>query len=420
MPDSIKVTTLDSGLRVASDTMGDVASAVVGIWAGAGARGESPKQNGIAHLLEHMLFKGTSTRSATQISEQIENVGGHLNAYTGYECTAYYSKILGEDLALAVDILADMLQHSVFDPAEMTREQSVIVQEIGRNADTPDDVVYDHFQATCYPEQSLGRSVLGSIDTVCSLKRDDLFGYLQHHYGSGNIVIAAAGRVDHDELVGRVAHRLEQWPYPWQHQHQPASYRGGELRQERELEQVHLILGFHALNRHDQDIYAQAGFSAIIGQGASSRLFQEIREKRGLVYSVHSFSSAYQDDGTWGVYAGTGAESLPELIPVLCEQLATFADKVTETEVDRARTLLRARTLMAQESVMGRCERLGQQLLLHGRVIPLDEIVERISAVDRPAVQRVAGRILGSTPALAALGPLQQLEPLTTIQQRLN
>jgi len=415
----IRITTLDNGLRVATDPMDSVETVTVGAWVGVGTRNERLDKNGVAHLVEHMMFKGTTRRSAFAISEQIENVGGHLNAYTTREHTAYYAKVLVDDVPLAVDILGDMLQNSLFEDSELTRERGVVLQEIGQALDTPDDVVFDLFQETAYPEQALGRPVLGSPETVSVLDRQALFDYLGRYYGGPGIVLAAAGRVDHDQLVDLVASRFHTLPATAERVPEPARYRGGDLREDRELEQLHLVLGFDGVGVHDPDFYPLSAFSTLFGGGMSSRLFQEVREKRGLVYSIYSFSGTYRDGGMFGIYAGTGGEEAGELVPLLCEQLCTVADTVTEDEVRRARAQLKAGTLMAQESTMSRCEQLGQQLLVFGRPISTKEIVARIEGVDLAAVQRVARRLLTSVPTVAALGPLAHLEDYDRITARL-
>ncbi|WP_448203341.1 M16 family metallopeptidase [Azospirillum sp. sgz302134] len=417
---TIRVTTLPNGLRVATDTMPDVQSVSLGCWVGVGTRNEQASVNGVAHLVEHMLFKGTQRRSAFRISEEIENVGGQLNAYTTREQTAYYAKVLHEDTNLALDLIADMLQHSTLDEEELARERTVVLQEIGQAADTPDDIIFDHFQATAYPGQALGRPVLGSADIVGSLSRSALVEYIDGHYGAPGVVLAAAGRLDHDRLVEMALKsfgKLSSRPVP---EAETALYTGGDYREARDLEQMHLVLGFDGVGVHDPDYYAHSVLSTLLGGGMSSRLFQEVREKRGLVYSIYTFSGAYRDGGLFGVYAGTGEEEVTELVPVVCEELMKVAEDVTEDEVARAAAQLRAGTLMALESTMSRCEQLGQQLLVYNRPVPVDEIVEKIGAVDRDAVVRAAKRLRESRPTIAALGPIARLEEYDRIVARLQ
>ena len=416
---SVRVTTLANGLRIASDTMDGVETVSLGCWVGVGTRNERAEVNGVAHLVEHMMFKGTASRSAFAISEQIENVGGHLNAYTTREHTAYYAKVLAEDAPLALDIIADMLQHSVLDEDELLRERAVVLQEIGQAIDTPDDIVFDHFQGTAFPGQALGRPVLGSVQTVGDLERPALVEYLRRHYGAPGIVVAAAGRIDHDQLVELARQAFAALPPVAESVIEPARYRGGDYRERRELEQLHLIIGFNGISVHDPAYYAHSVLSTLLGGGMSSRLFQEVREKRGLVYSIYSFAGTYRDGGLFGIYAGTGPGQTRELVPLLCHELCRVAEDVTEDELRRARAQLKAGTLMALESTMSRCEHLGQQLLVYGRPVPTEEVVRKINAVTLEAVRQAAASLRKAPPAVAALGPLDDLESYDRIADRL-
>ena len=416
----VRVTTLSNGLRVATDAMSGVRSASLGCWVGVGTRHEAAPVNGVAHLVEHMLFKGTPRRSAYRISEEIEDVGGQLNAYTTREHTAYYAKVLEDDVGLAVDLIADMLQNSLIDEEELGRERAVVLQEIGQAADTPDDIIFDHFQAAAYPDQPLGRPVLGAADIVGKLGRGALTDYLAAHYNGPSMVLAAAGAVEHDrlvELAEKAFEKLSDRPAPTP---ETGRYAGGEHREDRDLEQVHLVLGFESVGMHDPDHYAHAIYSTLLGGGMSSRLFQEVREKRGLVYSIYSFTGGYHDGGLFGVYAGTGEDEVKELVPVVCDELMRSASDVGEEEIARAKAQLRAATLMALESSMSRCEHLGQQLLVYGRPVPAEEVVARIDAVGRGDVFRAAEKLLSSPLTLAALGPLSGLEAFDRVKARLN
>ncbi|WP_207478051.1 M16 family metallopeptidase [Arenibaculum pallidiluteum] len=414
----IRTTVLPNGLRVVTDPMAGVESVSLGVWVGVGTRDERPAVNGVAHLVEHMVFKGTRRRSAFDISEQIEAVGGHLNAYTTREHTAYYVKILKEDTALGLDIIADMLQHSVLDEGELARERAVVLQEIGQAEDTPDDIIFDHFQATAYPDQGLGRPVLGKPEIVEALPRDALVEYLTGHYSGQRLVLAAAGRIEHDRLVELAEAAFQALP-----EHRPAPreravYRGGDYREERDLEQLHLVLGFAGVGFHEPEYYAHSVLSTLLGGGMSSRLFQEVREKRGLAYSVHSFTGSYEDGGLFGIYAGTGAKEVEELVPVVAEEICKVSEDVTEDEVRRARNQIKAGILMSLESSMSRCEQLGQQLLTFGRHLGPEEIVTRIDAVDAGMVRQAARRMRACTPTVAALGPLGKLESHDRIAAR--
>ena len=418
---AVRITTLANGLRVASDAMPEVESASLGVWVACGTRHESAELNGMAHMLEHMAFKGTRTRSARAIAEEIETVGGSLNAYTGREITAYHASVLKEDVALGVELVADILRNSVFDPDELQRERGVILQEIGQALDTPDDLIFDQFQEIALPDQPLGRPVLGTADSVEAIGRDHLFAFLARHYTASNMVLAASGRVEHDRIVelaekhfGSVPRTPANAPAV-----QPLAYVGGENREARPLEQAHLLLGCEGIGYRDPDYYASVVYSTLFGGGMSSRLFQRIREERGLVYGIHCFNAAYADGGLFGIYAGTGEDDLAELVPAVCEEFAGVADTVTEAELARARAQIKAGTLMALESSGARCEQAARHLLIHDRSIPYTEIVARIEAVDQDAVRRVARRLLRGNLTLAALGPISPLEPLAKIAARL-
>ncbi len=417
---SVQVTRLDNGLVIATDPMDSVETVSIGAWVGVGTRHEPAEVNGVAHLLEHMAFKGTKRRSARDIAEEIEAVGGHMNAYTGRENTAFYAKVLADDLPLAVDVIADILQHSVFDEEELSRERAVVLQEIGQAIDTPDDIVFDHFQETAYPDQSLGRPVLGRAEIVADLGRDSLCGYLGRGYGPQRFVIAAAGQLEHKRVVELVAQAFDALPGKGATETEPADYRGGEYREERDLEQVHLVLGFDAVNYREPDYYPALVLSTLFGGGMSSRLFQEVREKRGLVYSVYSFVSAYRDGGLFGIYAGTGAEQVTELLPVVCDELEKLGQQIDEEEVERARAQLKASILMGRESTGARAEQLAQQILAYGRPLPVEEIVAKIEAVDADTVRRLSRRFTATHPTLTVLGPIARVESFDRLVARLS
>jgi len=417
---TVEITNLDNGLRVATDTMESVETVSLGAWVGVGARHESPEVNGVAHFLEHMVFKGTRRRSARDIAEQIEAVGGQINAYTGRESTGFYAKVLAEHSELALDILSDILQHSVFDPGELARERAVILQEIGQAADTPDDIVFDHFQETAYPSQALGRPVLGRSETVSAMDRRCLMDYLARHYGPEDMVVAAAGRIEHDFFRDTVARVFDALPPGAKAAPEAAAYRGGDHREARDLEQVHLVLGFEGLGYHDPDYYGSLVLSTLFGGGMSSRLFQEVREERGLAYAIYSFVSAYGDSGLFGVYAGTSEGDTSELLSVVADEFTKLPSDIGEDELQRARAQLRASVLMSRESSLSRCEHLAQQLLVYGRPLPLEEIVARIEAVDRAGLARVVARMRGTEPCLAVIGPTAGVGSFETLRHRLG
>ncbi|MEA2782045.1 MAG: hypothetical protein QOK29_3589 [Rhodospirillaceae bacterium] len=416
---TIRVTRLANGLRVASDQMDSVETASIGVWADVGTRNEPAEINGVSHLLEHMAFKGTERRSARAIAEEIEAVGGHLNAYTAREQTAYYAKILAADLPLAVDIMADILQYSTFDPEELARERAVVLQEIGQAEDTPDDIVFDYFQSAAFPDQAMGRPVLGQTEIIRDLSRDAIRDYMRLHYAPERLVLAAAGRVDHDHLVELAGRAFTELPTGDPAAPEPARYAGGEMRIARDLEQVHIVLGLPGVGYLDPDYYALGVLSTLFGGGMSSRLFQEIREKRGLVYSIYSFGSSFRDGGLFGVYAGTGEKEAAEILPLVIEELRLLPTTVTQEELARAKAQAKAGVQMSRESTSNRAEQLATQLMIYGRPLSAEEIIARIEAVDIVHLARVARRLMSGPPTLAALGPLGRLARLETVAGRL-
>ena len=418
---AVQVTTLANGLRVVSADMPGLETAAVGVWVNAGARCEPVELNGISHLLEHMAFKGTRRRSALAIAEEIESVGGHLNAYTSREQTAYIARVMKEDVPLAVDLLADILQHSTMPEDELAREREVVIQEIAQVHDTPDDVVFDLFQETAYPDQPLGRSILGTAESVGGFSREALMRYMGEHYCADRMVVVAAGRVDHESFVASVEEAFDALPRRSPPPAEPAAYRGGELRRERDLEQVHLIIGFNGVPYDDPAFFAEQVMSTALGGGMSSRLFQEVREKRGLAYSVFSFATSYVDSGLFGVYAGAGADHLGELVPVICDEVAKIARAVGDDELDRARAQIKASLLMSLESPSARCEQIARHMLIFGRPLPPNEIIEKIEAVDAGGLTGAARRLIDDgAPTVTALGPTAGMESYERIASRLS
>ncbi|MBL4693313.1 MAG: insulinase family protein [Magnetovibrio sp.] len=420
MTNTVRITELDNGLRIISDEMSRVETASAGVWIEAGSRHETPQMNGVSHMLEHMTFKGTKRRSAKSIAEEVENVGGHLNAYTSRENTAYFAKVLKEDLGLAIDVVADLVQNAVLDETELERERGVILQEIHQAQDSPDDVIFDLFQEACFPKQALGRPVLGPAQGVRDMDRTDIIDYMHEHYVAQGMIISAAGNFEHDRLVDLVNEHLPQ-PRSGKGQAYPSgAYVGTDKREHRDIEQAHLMLGFEGLTYGDDDFYAASVMSMILGGGMSSRLFQEVREKRGLVYSVYSFLSSYSDTGMFGIYAGTGEKETKELIPVVCDEIGKICHSVNDQELLRAKAQMKASVLMSLESTSSRAEQLARQLLVFGREIPTEETVRKIDAINTTDINRIANRIFATTPSLAALGPIGQVEDYERIKSRLK
>ena len=416
---SVEVTTLPNGLRVATHRMDSVETVSLGLWVDVGTRHERPEVNGVAHMLEHMAFKGTKTRTARGIAEEIEAVGGQLNAHTGREFTAFHSTVLKADVGLAVDLIADILQNSVFDDAELARERVVIAQEIGEAADIPDDVIFDSFQETAFPDQPLGRPILGKADIIARIARNEIVDYLSLHYAAPHMVVSAAGKLDHAAFVARVGEAFAGLPASGaKNGVAPPLYKGGEFREVRDLEQAHLVLGFQGFSFADPDFYALQVLSTLLGGGMSSRLFQEVRESRGLAYTIYSWAASYTDTGLFGVYAGTGDEQLAELVPLVCDELVKITQSVGQAELARARAQIKAGMLMSLESTYSRCEQLARHLHIFGRPLEISEMVARIEAVDEAAVRRAASRIVATTPTLSALGAIHNLESYETIVGR--
>ncbi|HZD90899.1 MAG TPA: pitrilysin family protein, partial [Pseudolabrys sp.] len=386
-----------------------------------GSRDEHPDEHGISHLLEHMAFKGTKRRSARQIAEEIEAVGGDLNAATSVETTAYYARVLKEDVPLALDVLSDILSEPTFDPVELKREQNVIVSEIGATEDTPDDLVFDRLQEIAFPGQAVGRSILGTRETVRSFTPEGLRAYLDRNYRGPDMIVAGAGAVEHDKIVAEVERRFGGFAGPAAPVPQAARFQGGTRVETRELEQVHIALALEGLPVRNEDLYSLQVFTSALGGGMSSRLFQEVREVRGLCYTISAFHMPYSDTGLFGLYAGTDEADAPELMRVVIDEIGGATDTITEVEVARAKAQMKAGLLMALESSEARIGQLARQLIAYGRPIPLDEVVAKIDAVTVESA-RAAGRSLvsRSRPAIAALGPGNGLESTAAIAETLT
>ncbi len=419
MDHSVKITKLPNGLRVVTDVVPSVESVAVGIWVGVGTRNEDLSYNGAAHMVEHMLFKGTQKRNSLDIAQSIENVGGHMNAYTSREITSYHVHLLKQDLPLALDVLSDIVQNSTMPEEEIERERGVILQEIGMCHDSPDDIIFDRYFETAYPDQALGAPILGTNTIIENMQRDTLMGYVQSNYTPENIVVCASGNLDEEAFIKDVEARFNNLPANQNTLRKAAAYQGGEIREHRDLEQSHIVLGFKGIPRTDDKFYAAQTLATMLGGGMSSRLFQEVREKRGLVYSIYSFHSAYTDDGQFGIYAGTGPDKLPELIPVICDEICKIDSTLTETELERAKAQLRSSSLMSRESMMSRADQHAKGILLRGHIRTPDEIIAAVNAVDMATIKVVAEEIFANAPTLAALGPLGQLESFDKIKDRL-
>ncbi|MGV2974525.1 M16 family metallopeptidase [Roseibium alexandrii] len=417
----VETTVLENGLTVVTDQMPHLKTAALGVWVRTGSRAENADQNGITHLLEHMAFKGTKSRSARGIAEEIEAVGGELNASTSIEHTNYYARILAEDLPLAVDILADILQNSTFEAEELVREQHVILQEIGASNDAPEDQAFDLFQATAWPEQAIGRPILGTPETVQGFGRDSLNDYLASRYRAPDMVLSAAGAVDHDELVLLARQKFGAISSEPAAPDPDARYSGGEKLLNKDLMEAQVLIGFEGRPYKAKDYYAIQILASVLGGGMSSRLFQEIREKHGLCYAIYSFHWAFSDTGLFGIHAATSHEDLGALMPMIADELVSAAHTITEDEVARSRAQIRAGLMMALESPAARAGQIARQILVHGRVLAPDEISAKIEAVTAADIREAAyNTFVGTTPTLTAIGPINGIMTADELAARLQ
>lgn len=400
---TIQQTTLPNGLRVVSESRKTVETVSVGVWVKVGSRYESVDLNGMTHFLEHMLFKGTDRRSAYDIAYDIERVGGHMNAYTTRDYTTYYARVLKEDLALAVDILSDIILNSSLSDVEVKREQDVVLQEIGQAIDTPDDLVFDLLQESAYPNQALGRTILGLPSGVRSFTSDSLRRFMSHHYTAGNIVLAASGKLDHQQLVDLAARAFEGLPAGKPLEVEPARYQATHVLEQKKLEQSHVTLGFPAVGFHHDDYYALQIYSMALGGGMSSRLFQQVREERGLAYSIYCFANCFSDHGLFGVYGGTSPAMVPEMIDVTLDQMQAISEYMSAEELQISRAQLKAGLLMAIESTSSRIEQMGRQLLFFDRVIPIEEMIDRVESVTLDQVKDYGKQLINRDQMTSAI-----------------
>ena len=419
---SVNVTKLASGLTVITDTMPHLETASLGVWTGVGGRDEKPDEHGMSHLLEHMAFKGTTTRSSRDIVEEIEAVGGDLNAATSTETTAYYARVLKADVPLALDVLSDILTNPSFETDELEREKSVIAQEIGAAQDTPDDVVFEHLNELCYPDQPLGRSLLGTPQTLARIDRDGLRHYLSTHYHGPEMVVAAAGAVDHKQVVAEAENRFASFDAAPSPKPVPAMFgKGGSRVIHRDLEQAHLTLALEGLPQKDLSLFSLQVFTNILGGGISSRLFQEVREKRGLCYSIYAFHAPYSDTGFFGLYTGTDPSDAPEMMEVIVDEINNAVETLTEAEIARAKAQMKAGLLMALESCSTRAEQMARHVLVYGRPLTVEELVAKIDGVTIETTGNAARGLLSrSRPAVVALGNGRGLDNAVSLAEGLS
>lgn len=407
----VEISSLSNGLTIITDPMPGLRSAAVGVWVNAGTRNETRRQMGLSHMLEHMAFKGTKRRSTRDISEEIESVGGYLNAYTSREQTAFHARVLTADIPLAIDLLSDILTAPAFEQNELERERHVVLQEIGQVRDTPDDIVFDMLQSAIYPGQPMGFPILGEEATVSSFTQEDLREYMAAHYRAPNMMLISSGAVDHAQIVD-AASRLFAPLLPGQ-PGQPfrALYSPGDARETAELEQVHVAYAFPGVSNIDPDYYVAQVYVTALGGGMSSRLFQEAREKRGLCYSISAFAQGAQDSGILGIYTGTGEKEAGEISAVIAGEMAGLAETATEAEVARARAQLKSGLLMGLERPGARAEQIASQYFAFGRILSIEEMIEKLEAVDAAAVRKFGTQVMNNAqPSMAAIGPVSQVE----------
>jgi predicted Zn-dependent peptidase len=403
---------LPSGLRIVTERMPSVRSVALGIWAGVGSRDETPRLAGASHFLEHLLFKGTSRRTARDIAEQMDAVGGEANAFTSKEYTCFYARTLDRDLGLAVDVLADMLRSSRIARDDVEAERTVILEEIGMHNDAPDDVVHDLFAEVLFGGHPLGRPVLGTAESVGAMSRDAVARYWRRHYMPGNLVVAVAGNRTHDEVVELVSDAFEDAegePHgPRSGRREPRAYRGLQVRH-KPTEQAHVVLGTRGLSRSDPRRFALGVLNIAFGGGMSSRLFQEVREKRGLVYSIYSYATQYSETGSFSVYAGAAPKRIHDVLAIVRDELdRVVAGGLTEEELERSKGHLKGSLVLGLEDTAGRMTRLGKSEITSGEILTVDDIIRRVDEVTDEDVRAVAKEVLGAGPrALALIGPFE-------------
>lgn len=414
---TVRRTTLPGGLRVVTETLPSVRSATFGIWAHVGSRDETPALNGATHYLEHLLFKGTRRRSALDISAAIDAVGGEMNAFTAKEYTCYYARVLDTDLPLAIDVVCDMLTGSLIRAEDVDAERGVILEEIAMTEDDPGDVVHDLFAETMFGDTPLGRPVLGTVDTINALTRDQIARFYRKHYDPTHLVVAAAGNIDHATVVRLVRRAFEEAGALTRADAVPLAPRDGRRavrtagRVEvvgRKTEQAHVVLGVPGLARTDERRWALGVLNTALGGGMSSRLFQEVREKRGLAYSVYSYTSGFADCGLFGVYAGCRPSQVHDVLRICREELDRVAGEgLPDEEIARAVGQLSGSTVLGLEDTGALMNRIGKSELCWGDQMSVDDMLANIAAVTPDDVRAVASELLGQRPSLAVIGPLK-------------
>lgn len=404
-----KTTILENGLKIMTVERAQTQTVALGVWVNTGSSCETAENNGISHLVEHMVFKGTVNRSSKQIYEDIEDVGGQINAYTSREMTVFYAKMLKEDIKLGIDVVCDFVASPTFPDEELKKERDVVVQEIRQTEDDPSDIVFDYFQGTAFKNQPLGMSILGPAEKVKTYTSDTLRQYMADRYTAENMVFCAVGCLNHEQVVAMVRDKLSAIQTAATGTKAKQLYTGGSFLKKRRIEQAQVVLGFSGVDYYSPDYYAAAILSSILGGGMSSRLFQKIREERGLVYSVYSFADSYTESGVFGIYAGLSAQELQQYLPLVADELKRVASEpVSVGELNRTKAQFKAGMLSALESSFSTAELIARQSLIHKRIIPIEETVEKINAITGDDILRVAQNIITTPLTCTFLGNFKE------------
>ncbi|MBD5398617.1 insulinase family protein [bacterium] len=419
--DNVKVEKLSNGLTVITDFVPTVESVLVGLMSAVGSINENENINGISHFLEHMAFKGTATRTYTKIAEMIEDIGGDINAYTSKDHTFYYTKVLKEYLENGIDILADIIQNSVFDEVETEKEKNVILQELYNSLDTPDDIIYDYFAETAYPNQAMGRPILGTEESIKSITPSKLKQYIKENYCADKLFLIVSGNMEHNKVI-ELAKKYFTNLIPAGNCAIPKSkYNGGYFKKQKDLEQIHLMIGFESSNTTDRKkLFAENVLNNVLGGGMSSRLFQEVREKQNLVYTIYSAMNNFRDTGCMYIYTSTDTEKINKVIDATSKEILKVCENgITEKELERAKVSYKASLLMGLESTSVRMRMLGRQMQHYGKLIPISENVELIDSISLQDIIMTANRVFSSTPTVTYLGNVSDVYDMDTIKSKL-
>ena len=408
-----EIVKLKNGLRVGIDQMKDVETVSIGVFVHTGSRNENLEINGISHFLEHMAFKGTKTRSAKQIAEEFEGIGGYINAYTSREKTVYYVKVLKEYAEFAIEFLADILQNSTFDSSEIKKESGVILQELAMTLDTPDDIVFDYFQETAYPNQAIGNSIIGTKANIKKFKRQHFLDYISNQYNYHNMAVVASGNIKLENLTSWVEKHFTKLSKNKIKPFEKSSYKGGYFKKDKKLEQVNYLLGFKGISYQDKNYYKAQILSMILGGGMSSRLFQELREKKGLAYSVYSFNNCFADSGIFGIYCGTTPDKCQKMIDLVAVEIKKICQEISQVEIDRVKTQFKASLKMAKESTSSRMQRLGSDILIFDKIISDNDIIEKFQDLTVKDIVNFAQTTFASQSTVAMIGSVKDIKKIT-------